>query len=173
MSKGVQIQKRKNKIDVKNGFAKLTGKGKIEVTATDNSNQAVEAKHIILATGGRSRQLPSMPIDGKKIIGYREAMVLPQQPKSMIIVGSGAIGVEFGYFYNSMGTKVTIVEFLPRIVPVEDEEISKELEKNFKKSGIDIMVNRKKTTKETTRTKEKAKVKTADGEKILEADVFL
>ncbi|HZF63005.1 MAG TPA: FAD-dependent oxidoreductase, partial [Chitinophagaceae bacterium] len=133
MSKGVQFLMKKNKIDVVNGFGKITAKGKVEVTAADGSKQTIEAKHIIIATGARSRQLPSMPIDGKKIIGYREAMVLPQQPKSMIIVGSGAIGVEFGYFYNSMGTKVTIVEFLPRVVPVEDEDVSKELEKNLKK----------------------------------------
>ncbi len=137
MSKGVQFLMKKNKIDVNMGFGKLKAKGKIEVTAQDGSKKDVEGKHIIIATGGRSRELPSLKLDGKKIIGYREAMSLPQQPKSMIVVGSGAIGVEFGYFYNSMGTKVTIVEFLPRVVPVEDEEISKELEKNFKKSGID------------------------------------
>src|SRR6185436_19764911 len=125
---------KKNKIEVIPGFGKLKAKGKIEVTAADGSKKTVDAKHIILATGGRSRELPNLKIDGKKIIGYREAMTLPQQPKSMIVVGSGAIGVEFGYFYNSLGTKVTIVEFLPRVVPVEDEDISKELEKNFKKS---------------------------------------
>ena len=137
MSKGVQFLMRKNKIDVINGFGKLVARGKIEVTGSDNKKQTVEAKHIILATGARSRELPNLKIDGKKVIGYREAMTLPQQPKSMIVVGSGAIGVEFGYFYNCLGTKVTIVEFLPRIVPVEDEEISKELDKNFKKQGID------------------------------------
>ena len=127
MSKGVQFLMKKNKIDVVMGFGKINGKGQIEVSKADGSKQLVEGKHIVIATGARSRQLPSMPIDGKKIIGYREAMVLPQQPKSMIVVGSGAIGVEFGYFYNSLGTKVTIVEFLPRIVPVEDEDISKYL----------------------------------------------
>ena len=173
MSKGVQFLMRKNKIDVIMGFAKLTGKGKMEITAADNTKQTVEAKHIIIATGGRSRQLPSMPIDGKKIIGYREAMVLPEQPKSMIIVGSGAIGVEFGYFYNSMGTKVTIIEFLPRIVPVEDEEISKELDKNFKKQGIEILVNSEVTKVDTSGTGVKATIKTAEGEKTLEADVLL
>lgn len=173
MSKGVQFLMRKNKIDVMMGFGKLVAKGKIEVTAADNSKQTVEAKHIIIATGGRSRQLLTMPVDGKKIIGYREAMVLPEQPKSMIVVGSGAIGVEFGYFYNSMGTKVTIVEFMPRIVPVEDEEISKELEKNFKKTGIEIMVNAEVTKVDTTGTGVRATVKTADGEQVLEADVLL
>ena len=133
----------------------------------------VEAKYIIIATGGRSRELPSMKLDGKKIVGYREAMVLPQLPKSMIVVGSGAIGVEFGYFYNSLGTKVTIVEFLPRVVPVEDEEISKELDKNFKKNGITIMVNSEVTSVDTSGAGVKAKVKTAEGETTLEADVLL
>jgi dihydrolipoamide dehydrogenase len=173
MSKGVQFLMRKNKIDVIMGFGKLVAKGKIEVTGADDKKQTVEAKHIILATGARSRQLPSMPVDGKKIIGYREAMVLPQQPKSMIVVGSGAIGVEFGYFYNSMGTKVTIVEFMPRIVPVEDEDISKELEKNFKKNGIDIMVNSEVTRVDTLGNGVKATVKTQNGEQVLEADVLL
>ncbi|HZH37193.1 MAG TPA: dihydrolipoyl dehydrogenase, partial [Flavisolibacter sp.] len=173
MSKGVQFLMRKNKIDVIMGFGKLVAKGKIEVTGDDDKKQTVEAKHIILATGARSRQLPSMPVDGKKIIGYREAMVLPQQPKSMIVVGSGAIGVEFGYFYNSMGTKVTIVEFMPRIVPVEDEDISKELEKNFKKNGIDIMVNSEVTKVDTSGNGVRATVKTQNGEQVLEADVLL
>jgi dihydrolipoamide dehydrogenase len=173
MSKGVSFLMRKNKIEVINGFGKIAGKGKIEVTSADNKKQTVEAKHIIIATGGRSRQLPSMPIDGKKIIGYREAMVLPEQPKSMIVVGSGAIGVEFGYFYNSMGTKVTIVEFMPRIVPVEDEDISKELEKNFKKQGIDIMTSSEVTKVDTSGNGVKATIKTGNGEVILEADILL
>ena len=173
MSKGVQFLMKKNKIDVVNGFGKLKAKGQIEVTAADGTKKLVEGKHIIIATGGRSRELPTMKIDGKKIIGYREAMSLPQQPKSMIIVGSGAIGVEFGYFYNSMGTKVTIVEFLPRIVPVEDEDISKELEKNFKKYGIDIMTSSEVTSVDTSGAGVKAKVKTANGEVVLEADVLL
>src|ERR1700739_177859 len=141
MSKAVQFLMKKNKIDVVMGTGKLIAKDKLEVTAADGSKQVLEAKNIVLATGGRARQLPSMPIDGKKIIGYREAMVLPTQPKSMIICGSGAIGSEFAYFYNSIGTKKTIVEFMPRIVPVEDEDISKELEKQFKKQGIEIMTS--------------------------------
>ena len=173
MSKGVQFLMKKNKIDVVLGFGKLKAKGQVEVTGTDGSKKIVEGKHIIIATGGRSRELPNLKQDGKKIIGYREAMNLPSQPKSIIVVGSGAIGVEFGYFYNSMGTKVTIVEFLPRIVPVEDEEISKELEKNFKKSGIDIMVNSEVTKVDTSGTGVKATIKTADGEKTLEADIVL
>ena len=133
----------------------------------------MEGRHIVIATGARSRELPSMKQDGKKIIGYREAMNLPVQPKSIIIVGSGAIGVEFAYFYHSMGTKVTVVEFLPRIVPVEDEDISKELEKSYKKAGIDIMVNSEVTSVDTSGSGVKAKIKTATGEQTLEADVLL
>jgi dihydrolipoamide dehydrogenase len=173
MSKGVQFLMKKNKIDVHMGTGKLKAKGQIEVIAADGNKTIVEGKHIIIATGGRSRELPALKQDGKKIIGYREAMTLPQQPKSMIIVGSGAIGVEFGYFYNSMGTKVTIVEFMPRVVPVEDEDISKELEKSLKKSGIDIMTNAEVTAVDTGGNGVKAKVKTATGEIILEADILL
>jgi len=173
MSKGVQFLMKKNKIDVVMGYGKIKAKGQVEVTATDGSKKIVEGKHIIIATGGRAKQLPNLPIDGKKIIAYREAMVLPTQPKSMIVVGSGAIGVEFAYFYNSMGTKVTIVEFLPRIVPVEDEDISKELEKQYKKQGIDIMTNASVESVDTTGAGVKAKVKTQSGEIFLEADIVL
>ena len=173
MSKGVQYLMKKNKIDVIMGFGKIVAKGKIEVSDKDGKNQTVEAKHIIIATGARSRELPTMKIDGKKIIGYREAMVLPEIPKSMVIVGSGAIGVEFAYFYNSMGTKVTIVEFLPRIVPVEDEDISKELEKSYKKNGITIMTSSEVTAVDTSGNGVKASVKSATGETVLEADVLL
>lgn len=174
MSKGVQFLMKKNKIDVVMGYGKLKGKGKLEVTAADGSVQVLEAKYIVVATGGRSKELPSLKQDGQKVIGYREAMVLPQQPKSMIIVGSGAIGVEFAYFYNSMGTKVTIVEFMPRIVPVEDEEISKELEKQYKKQGIDIMTNASVESVDTTGAGVKALVKKQDGSTVtLEADIVL
>ena len=173
MSKGVQFLMRKNKIDVIMGYGKLKAKGQIEVTAADGKTQVVEGKYIVVATGARSRQLPSLPIDGKKIIGYREAMALNQQPKSMIVVGSGAIGVEFAYFYNSLGTKVTIVEFLSRIVPVEDEEVSKELEKQFKKQGIEIYTSSEVTSADTSGNGVKAKVKTANGEITLEADIIL
>ncbi|HKG68493.1 MAG TPA: dihydrolipoyl dehydrogenase [Segetibacter sp.] len=173
MSRGVQFLMKKNKIDVIMGYGKLKAKGQIEVTAQDNTKQTVEAKHIIIATGSRGRQLPNLPIDGKNVIGYREAMSLPAQPTSMIVVGSGAIGVEFAYFYNSMGTKVTIVEFLPRIVPVEDEEISKELEKQYKKQGIDIMTNATVEAVERTGNGVKARVKTQSGEISLEADIVL
>jgi dihydrolipoamide dehydrogenase len=173
MSKGVQFLMKKNKIDVVMGYGRIAGKGKLEVTAADGSKQVLEARYIVVATGARSRQLPAMPVDGKKIIGYREAMVLPQQPKSMIVVGSGAIGVEFADFYNSMGTKVTIVEFMPRIVPVEDEEISKELEKQFKRKGISILTGSEVTSVDTSGTGVKAKVKSATGESVLEADILL
>ncbi|RYY46381.1 MAG: dihydrolipoyl dehydrogenase [Chitinophagaceae bacterium] len=173
MSKGVQFLMKKNKIDVIMGTGKLIAANKLEVTAADGTKQVLEAKNIVIATGGRARQLPSMPIDGKKIIGYREAMVLPDQPKSMIVCGSGAIGSEFAYFYNSMGTKCTIVEFMPRIVPVEDEEVSKELEKQFKKQGIDIMTNSEVLKVDTSGNGVKATVKTANGEVNLEADILL
>ncbi len=173
MSKGVQFLMKKNKIDVIMGYGKLIAPGKLEVTATDGTKKTEEAKNIIIATGGRARQLPSMPIDDVKVLGYRAAMVLPVQPKSMIICGSGAIGSEFAYFYNSMGTKVTIVEFLPRIVPVEDEDISKELEKQYKKQGIDIMTNSEVLSVDTSGAGVKAKVKTPTGEITLEADVLL
>lgn len=173
MSKGVQFLMRKNKIDVVMGFGKLKAKGQIEVAGADGKTSIVEGKHIIIATGARSRELPALKQDGKKVIGYREAMVLPQQPKSMIVVGSGAIGVEFGYFYNSLGTKVTIVEFMPRVVPVEDEDISKELEKNLKKQGIEVMVNSEVTAVDTSGEGVKAKIKTANGEVELTADVLL
>jgi dihydrolipoamide dehydrogenase len=174
MSKGVQFLMKKNKIDVIMGYGKIKAKGKVEVTAADGKTSVVEAKYVVIATGGRSKELPNLKQDGNKVIGYREAMVLPQQPKSMIIVGSGAIGVEFAYFYNSMGTKVTIVEFLPRIVPVEDEEISKELEKQYKKQGIEIMTNASVDSVDTSGAGVKATVKKQDGSTVvLEADIVL
>ncbi|PJJ75915.1 dihydrolipoamide dehydrogenase [Thermoflavifilum aggregans] len=173
MSKGVQFLMRKNKIDVIQGTAKLVAKGKISVTDASGKSATYEARHIIIATGGRSKELPNLKIDHKKVIGYREAMVLPEQPVSMIIVGSGAIGVEFGYFYNSIGTKVTIVEFLPRIVPNEDEDISRELEKIFRKKGMQIYTSSEVTGVDTSGNGVKATVKTPQGNITLEADVVL
>jgi dihydrolipoamide dehydrogenase len=172
MSKGVQFLMKKNKIEVITGTAKVLAAGKVEVTNGANK-QVIEAKNIIIATGGRARQLPTMPIDGKKIVGYREAMSLPQQPKSMIVCGSGAIGSEFAYFYNSLGTQVTLVEFMPRIVPVEDEDISKELEKQFKKQGITVMTSSEVTKVDTSGKGVKATIKSATGEVTLEADILL
>ena len=174
MSKGVQFLMKKNKIDVIMGYGKVHSKGKVEVKAADGATQVIDTKYIVLATGGRSRELPNLKQDGKKVMGYREAMVMEQQPKSMIIVGSGAIGVEFAYVYNSMGTKVTIVEFAPRIVPVEDEDISKELEKQYKKQGIEIMTYASVESVDTTGAGVKALVKKSDGTTMtLEADVLL
>ncbi|WP_055443149.1 dihydrolipoyl dehydrogenase [Lacinutrix himadriensis] len=168
MSNGVKFLMKKNKIDVIEGFGKLKTGKKIDVEGKEYS-----ADHIIIATGARSRELPSLPQDGKKVIGYREAMVLPEQPKKMIVVGSGAIGVEFAYFYNALGTDVTIVEYLDRIVPVEDEEVSKQLERSFKKSGIKIMTSAEVTSVDTSGKGVKATVKTKKGEEILEADIVL
>jgi dihydrolipoamide dehydrogenase len=173
MNKGVQFLMKKYKVDVVMGNGKLIAPNKLEVTATDGNKQVLEAKNIVIVTGARSKELPSLKIDGKKIIGYREAMSLPAQPKSMIVVGSGAIGTEFAYFYNSMGTKVTIVEFLPRIVPVEDEDISKELEKIFKKQGIDVMTSSEVVSVESKGNGVTAKIKTKDGEVMLDADIVL
>ncbi|MEO6348216.1 MAG: dihydrolipoyl dehydrogenase [Aquaticitalea sp.] len=168
MSKGVQFLLKKNKIDVINGFGKLKPGKKIEVDGTVYS-----ADHIIIATGARTRELPSLKQDGKKVIGYREAMSLKEQPKKMIVVGSGAIGVEFAYFYNALGTEVTLVEFLPNVVPVEDEDVSKQLEKSFKKSGINVMTSSEVTKVDTSGTGVKATVKTSKGEETLEADIIL
>lgn len=172
-SKGIQFLFKKNKIDHIAGFGKLKKGGKVEVTDEQGKKADYEAKHIIVATGGRSRELPAMKIDGKKIIGYREAMILDKTPKKMLVVGSGAIGVEFAYFYNAIGTEVTIVEFLPRIVPVEDEEVSKTLERSFKKSGMTIHVNSEVTKVDTSGKGCVATVKTPTGEIKIEADVVL
>jgi dihydrolipoamide dehydrogenase len=173
MSKGVQFLMKKNKIEVIMGTGKLKPGKKVAVTAADGKTSEISASHIIVATGGRSRELPALKQDGKKIIGYREAMVLPNQPKSMIIVGSGAIGVEFAYFYAAMGTKVTIVEFMPNIVPVEDEEVSKALAKSFKSMGIEILTNAEVTKVDTSGAGCKVTVKESSGEKNLEADIVL
>jgi len=173
MSKGVQFLMKKNKIEVIDGFGKVKQGKKVDVTDKDGKVTEISADHIIIATGARSRELPNLPQDGKKVIGYRQAMTLPEQPKKMIVVGSGAIGVEFAHFYNSMGTDVTIVEFMPNIVPVEDEEISKQFERSLKKSGINIMTNSSVEKVDTTGEGVKATVKTAKGEEILEADVLL
>ena len=173
MSKGIQFLFKKNNITVINGYGKLKPGKKVEVTAADGTVTLYEATNIMLATGARSRVLPNLPQDGKKIIGYREAMVLPTMPKSMVIVGSGAIGCEFAYFYNSMGTKVTIVEFMPNIVPVEDEEVSKQLARSFKKIGIDVMTESTVESVDTSGSDCKVKVKTKKGEEILEAEIVL
>ncbi|MNJ95186.1 Dihydrolipoyl dehydrogenase [compost metagenome] len=173
MSKGIQFLMKKNKIDVIEGAGKVKPGKKMDVTDKDGKVTEYSADHIIIATGARSRELPNLPQDGKKVIGYRQAMTLAEQPKSMIVVGSGAIGVEFAHFYNSMGTDVTIVEFMPNIVPVEDEDISKQFERSLKKSGINIMTNSSVEKVDTSGKGVKATVKTAKGEEILEADILL
>ncbi len=173
MSKGISFLMKKNKIEVIVGIGKIVGKGKLEVTGADGKKTIHEAKSIILATGARSRELPNIKMDGKKIVGYADAMVLPTQPKSMVVVGSGAIGAEFAYFYNSIGTKVTIVEFLPNILPLEDEEISKALARTYKKSGISIMTESEVLSVDTKGDGCKVKIKTKTGEEIIECDIVL
>lgn len=175
MSKGVNFLLRKNKIDVIMGYGKLLRGKKVEVEA-EGKKTVYDAESIILATGGRARQLPNLPMDGKNIIGYREAMTLPKQPKRMVVVGAGAIGVEFAYFYNSIGTEVTIVEFMPEgLLPREDKDVSKELGKIFKKKGIKVLANtsvekveaKGKTNKVTVKSRKDGK------EEIIDCDVVL
>ena len=173
MSKGVQFLMKKNKIDVIAGFGKIKTGKKVDVTDAEGNVTEYSADNIIIATGARSRELPSLPQDGKKVIGYREAMTLPAQPKKMIVVGSGAIGVEFAHFYNSMGTEVTVVEFLPNLVPLEDIEVSKQFERSFKKAKIKVMTNSSVESVDTSGEGVKAVVKTKKGEEILEADIVL
>ncbi len=173
MSGGVQFLMKKNKIDVLMGTGKVKVGKKVDVTDDKGKTTEYSAKNIVLATGARSRHLPNLPQDGKNIIGYRDAMVLPKMPKKMVVVGSGAIGVEFAYFYNTMGCEVTVVEYMPNIVPVEDEEVSKQLERSFKKQGIKIMTNSSVESVDTAGKGCKVKVKTKKGEEILECDVVL
>ncbi|MBT4728100.1 MAG: dihydrolipoyl dehydrogenase [Bacteroidetes bacterium] len=172
MSNGVQYLFKKNKIDLIKGFAKLQKGKKVEVT-DEGKSSIYEADHIIIATGARSRELPNIKIDGKKIIGYRQAMNLAKQPKSLVVIGSGAIGSEFAYFYNAIGTEVTLIEVFPEIVPLEDIEVSKQLARSFKKSGIKVLTN---STVEEVDTKGEGcqvKVKTKKGEEIIACDIVL
>jgi len=173
MSNGIGFLMKKNKIEVIMGDGKLLPGKKLEVTDANGKVSQISAKHIVIATGARSRELPNLKQDDKKIIGYRQAMVLPEQPKKLVVVGSGAIGVEFAYFYNAMGTEVTVVEYLPNIVPVEDEEVSKQLERSFKKAGIKIMTSSEVTNVDTSGDGCKVTVKTPKGEQVLEADIVL
>ena len=173
MSNGVQFLMKKNKIDVINGFGKIKAVGKVEVTDDKGNSKIVEGKHIIIATGARSRQLPNLPQDGKKIIGYREAMTLDKQPETMVVVGSGAIGSEFAYFYQSIVTKVTLVEYQPHILPLEDEEVSKQVARSFKKMGMNVMTSSSVEKVDTTGKKCKVTIKTKKGEEQVECDVVL
>lgn len=173
MSKGVQFLMKKNKIEVINGYGTLLAGKKVAVKGADGKETVYGANHIIVATGARSRELPNLPQDGEKIIGYRQALTLKEQPKKMVVVGSGAIGIEFAYFYNAMGTDVTVVEYLPNIVPVEDEEVSKQLEKSFKKAGIKVMTSSEVTHVDTSGKGVTVTIKTAKGEEKIAADLVL
>ncbi|MGW8317378.1 MAG: dihydrolipoyl dehydrogenase, partial [Bacteroidales bacterium] len=173
MSKGVQFLFKKNKIEVISGTGKLKAPGVVTVTDADGKESEVKADHIIIATGARSRELPNLKQDGKKIIGYREAMTLPSRPASMVVVGSGAIGSEFAYFYNAIGTEVTLVEFLPNVVPLEDEEVSKQLERSFKKAKMKVMTSSSVESVDTSGDLCKVKIKTPKGEQEVEAEIVL
>ncbi|WP_339736024.1 dihydrolipoyl dehydrogenase [uncultured Sunxiuqinia sp.] len=173
MSKGVQFLFKKNKIEVINGYGRLKSKGTVEVEDEKGKKTTVTAKHIIIATGARSRQLPNLEQDGKKIIGYREAMTLDKQPKSMVVVGSGAIGSEFANFYHAIGTEVTLVEYMPTLVPNEDEEVAKTLERSFKKDKMKVMTNASVESVDTKGKLCKVVVKTKKGEETIEAEIVL
>ena len=173
MSQGIQFLFKKNKIEAINGYGRLKAKGTVEVEDDKGEKKSYSAKHIILATGARSRQLPNLPQDGKKIIGYREAMTLPKQPKSMVVVGSGAIGSEFANFYHNIGTAVTLVEYMPTVVPNEDEEVAKTLERSFKKAKMKVMTNASVESVDTKGKTCKVQVKTKKGEETIEAEVVL
>ena len=173
MSNGIQFLMKKNKIDVIMGTGRLKSATELEVTDEKGANTSYTAKNIIVATGARSRELPNLPQDGKKIIGYRQAMNLPKQPKKMVVVGSGAIGSEFAYFYQAMGTEVTLIEYMPNIVPVEDEDVSKQLGRSFKKMGMKVMVSSEVTNVDTKGTGCKVSVKTKKGEEVIDCDIVL
>ena len=173
MSKGVQYLLKKYNVPVISGFGRLKGAGAVEVEAADGTKEIYNAKHIILATGARSRELPNLRQDGKRIIGYREAMTLPSLPESMVVVGSGAIGSEFAGFYRTMGTEVTLVEFMPRILPIEDEEVSRTMERSFKKAKMKVMVNSTVEKVDTTGEKCIVTIKTPKGDVTVEADIVL
>jgi dihydrolipoamide dehydrogenase len=173
MSKGVQFLFKKNNIVHIKGYGRLSGNSSVEVEDTDGNKKTYSAKNIIIATGARSKELPDLKQDGKKIIGYREAMTLEKQPGSMIVVGSGAIGCEFANFYQTLGTSVTLVEFLPRIVPNEDEEVSKQLERSFKKIKMKILTNSMVEKVDTSKDKCIVTVKTPGGQEIIESDIVL
>ena len=173
MSNGIQFLFKKNKVETIAGTAKLTGKNTVEVTDATGKKTTWSAKHIILATGARSRELPNLPIDGKKIIGYRKALTLDKQPESMVVVGSGAIGSEFAYFYQSIGTDVTLVEFMPTLVPNEDEEVAKQLERSFKKMKMKVLLSSSVESVDTSGKKCKVTIKTKKGNEVVEADIVL
>ena len=173
MSKGIQFLFKKNKVESIFGLGKLAGKETVEVTDESGKKTKYTAKHIIVATGAHSRELPNLPIDGKKIIGYRKALTLDKQPESMVVVGSGAIGSEFAYFYQTIGTKVTLVEFMPTAVPNEDEEVAKQLERSFKKMKMNVLISSTVEKVDISGDKCKVTIKTKKGEEVVEADIVL
>ncbi|MBR6092711.1 MAG: dihydrolipoyl dehydrogenase [Bacteroidales bacterium] len=173
MSKGVQYLFKKNNVELIPGLGSLTANKTVKVVDAEGNATEYEADHIILATGSRVRQLPAMPIDGKKIISYRQALVLDKLPETMVVVGSGAIGSEFAFFFTSMGVKVTLVEFLPNVVPNEDEEVSKQVERCFKKLKMTVMTEASVTNVDTTGEKCVCTISTKKGEKVVEADIVL
>ncbi|NCB08066.1 MAG: dihydrolipoyl dehydrogenase [Bacteroidia bacterium] len=173
MSNGIQFLFKKNKVETLSGIGKLSGKNSVEVTDEAGKKTTYTAKHIILATGARSRELPNLPQDGKKIIGYRKALTLDKQPASMVVVGSGAIGSEFAYFYHSIGTEVTLVEFMPTLVPNEDEEVAKQLERSFKKMKMKVLTSSSVEKVDTSGDKCKVTIKTKKGEEVVVADIVL
>lgn len=173
MSKGVNFLMKKNKIDILNGFGKIISKNQVEITNDNNESQVIESENIIIATGGRSRELPNVKIDGKKVIEYRKAMSLDKQPKKLVVIGSGAIGSEFAYFYNSIGTDVTLIEYLPNILPLEDIDVSKQLKKTFIKSGIKIMTNTEVTGVDTSGKGCKVSFKYNNASSELDCDIVL
>ena len=173
MSKGIQFLMKKNKVDVISGNGVLAGNGAVNVTDAEGKTTTLTAKNILLATGARSRELPNLPQDGVKIIGYRQALALPQQPQSLLVVGSGAIGSELAFFYQSIGTQVTLVEFMPQIVPLEDEDVAAQLQRSFKKAGMKVLTSSTVTAVDTSGDSCKVTVKTAKGEEVLQADTVL
>ena len=173
MSKGIQFLFTKNKIEVIPGYGRLVDQNSVEVTDETGGRMLHSAKNIILATGARSKELSNLKQDGEKIIGYREAMTLPKQPKSMVVIGSGAIGSEFAYFYQSIGTEVTLVEFMPNLIPNEDEEVSKALERSFKKLKMKVLTSSSVESVDTSGELCKVIVKTKKGEEIIEAEIVL
>lgn len=173
MSKGIQYLFKKNKIETIAGIGKLVGNGKVEVTDDSGKKKTISAKHIVLATGARSRELPNLPQDGKKVIGYRKAMTLEKQPKSMVVVGSGAIGSEFAYFYQSIGTEVTLVEFMPNVVPLEDVDVSKQLERSFKKMKMNVLTASSVEKVDTKGKLCKVTIKTKKGDQVVDAEIVL
>tara|TARA_B110000263_G_scaffold236055_1_gene235051 strand:- start:814 stop:2202 length:1389 start_codon:yes stop_codon:yes gene_type:complete len=173
MSKGVNFLMKKNKIDILKGFGKIVSKNEVEITDEKNKSQIVNTENIIIATGGRSKELPNVKIDGTKVLGYRKAMILDKQPKKMVVIGSGAIGSEFAYFYNSIGTEVTLIEYLPNVLPLEDVDVSKQLKKSFSKSGINILTNTEVTGIDTSGKGCKVYYKSNSKDNFLECDIVL